>query len=130
VTQGLFVNRRSGKQGSRAETTVNPTVPQGDLATQEIRHTVGPRQIVAAERSTTDFRDHGVLEAVREGMSNNPVFVDFLASNDSPTAAQSASVTGAEMLFENGLISHAQFEELLLIAAANRTTTFAPVPDE
>jgi hypothetical protein len=87
------------------------------------------RQIVAAERPAADFRDHGVLDAVRDVVSINPVLVDLVVSNDSPTSAQSAAVAGAEMLFENGLISYAQFEDLLRGAAANFPTTFAPVSD-
>jgi hypothetical protein len=126
---GLFGNRLSRKQGSPAETPANSTILEGDLATHEIRHAVGARQIAAAERPAADFRDHGVLGAVREVMLTNPVFVDLVVSHDSPTSAQSAAVAGAEMLFENGLISHAQFEDLLRGAAANVPTTFAPVSD-
>jgi hypothetical protein len=121
VTQGLF-NRRTGRQGSPPENTMDSAVPQGDLAIQPIRTAVEEQQIIAAERRTTDFGDHGVLSAVREVMFTNPILVDLLVSNDPPTSAQSASVSGAEMLFENGLISQAQFDDLLRGQVANTTT--------
>ncbi len=73
----------------------------------------GGNAIVAGERRINDFGDHGVLDAMRKVMLEDPILITLPGNDDVTGSERHDVIAGLAMLLENGLISGTQYEELL-----------------